>query len=66
MNKKLLRNSITDDIDSYIKSGGVIKIEKTYTRKPRNTASGKQKQYFKSVIPRMRPSLMYDFIETKS
>jgi hypothetical protein len=65
MNKSTLRNQISQDVESYLSHGGTIIVEKSYNPRKKNTANGKQKQYYTSTSPRKRPSLMYDFIEVK-
>jgi hypothetical protein len=59
-----LRNEVSFAIEEFLKSGGIITVERTVKRKSKMMASGHQKHYFGWAAPKNRPIQNWDFIET--
>ena len=62
---KPTHEQVSADIAAFLAHGGTITTAKTYRKKAKMPASGKQKQHFKWSAPTRRPHVMYDYIETK-
>ena len=63
MNKKELRNSVSDDVSKFLASGGSVVTCKSVKRKVKHSVTGKQKMVFFEKEPPKRAHSSWGLID---